>query len=385
MCLQRRWRGFEAHTNYHHRSVTVWAACVGLIPYTSAPDSDGFRFTFGFNLSNVFPLKATLLGAVLIVNLPQLVVSILYLLINSLFTCMCESSPWIQHRRASILTILVLSREYADFSTKPKPLRVSDPLGTQRSTYWLQLPKRFAIPILGSMAVLHWLISESIYVVYLTHQPILPGQSAFTGIGISPGATVLACVLGGLIVLSLGAMGIFKLPSTFPVASSCSAAISAACHAPASRDIDVVYRQLQCGALHGTSEKGQQALGFSSTDRVGPLITGNSYGGQSIQPSNAVQTTIEYQGCDTDTDFDMQRRPDSLARQGLNTSLGHVQQHKAVDKFVLLWERTGIWKHVALRVWLLISTIIIIKKWTIYNRFYLPLIPVSHRMNVHLA
>lgn len=64
------------------------------------------------------------LGNVVIVNLPQLLRSSLYLMYNGLFTCM-----------------LLLS-EYNKFTIHRKSLRVSTPRSQQRSTYCLQLPWR---------------------------------------------------------------------------------------------------------------------------------------------------------------------------------------------------------------------------------------------------
>lgn len=61
-------------------------------------------------------------ASVLLANLPQLILSLLYMSYNGLYTCM--------H----------LAHEYSQFAKHRKPLRVTTPRGKQRTTYWLQLP-----------------------------------------------------------------------------------------------------------------------------------------------------------------------------------------------------------------------------------------------------
>lgn len=60
---------------------------------------------------------------ILLANLPQTIISFLYLTYNDLFTCMLVAKEWNQ------------------FAHKRKTLRVSYPVvEEQRSTFWLQLP-----------------------------------------------------------------------------------------------------------------------------------------------------------------------------------------------------------------------------------------------------
>lgn len=44
-----------------------------------------------------------------------------------------------------------------------KTLRVTSPVGMQRSTYFVQMPMRYGVPMIASMALLHYLISQSIF------------------------------------------------------------------------------------------------------------------------------------------------------------------------------------------------------------------------------
>src|SRR5699024_2205998 len=93
-----------------------------------------------------FPSK-NVLGLMLLVNTPQLVFSTLYLLCNSLFSCMLSAA------------------EYNDFATQRKPLRVSWPKGLQRSTYYLSLPYRYSVPLITVSIIMHWLLSRCIFLV----------------------------------------------------------------------------------------------------------------------------------------------------------------------------------------------------------------------------
>lgn len=90
---------------------------------------------------------ASTLGDAMFVNLPQFLVSCAYLLYNSMFTDM------------------QLAVEYTRFAQHAKALRISDPKGAQRSTYWLQLPFKYSLPLMAVMSLLHWLISEALYMV----------------------------------------------------------------------------------------------------------------------------------------------------------------------------------------------------------------------------
>ncbi|KAF2827056.1 hypothetical protein CC86DRAFT_264039, partial [Ophiobolus disseminans] len=90
--------------------------------------------------------KGSIIPFVLIVNSPQFIISILYLLYNGLFTGM------------------LAGREWAQYAVKRAPLRVVTlPKPTQRSTHFLQLPYVWSIPLLIACALLHWLVSQSLF------------------------------------------------------------------------------------------------------------------------------------------------------------------------------------------------------------------------------
>lgn len=120
----------------------------------------------------------------------------------------------------------------------------------QRGTYLLQLPYGYSIPLLIGSGLLHWLVSQSIF---LTRVRVLDAAGSFRIVsiddplsdgratrvlkeictcGYSPIAIVFVIALGSIVML-LGIIdGLRQLKVGIPVAGSCSAAISAACHPP---------------------------------------------------------------------------------------------------------------------------------------------------------
>ena len=123
-------------------------------------------FTLGFGAVDTRTLISagvpqSLVGVVLLANLPQTIVSFLYLTYNGLLTSMLLSSEWSRESGSS------LTHSHADmdlgYFLRPKSLRTTTPRGSQRSKYYLHLPYTYSIPLLVASALLHWLISESIF------------------------------------------------------------------------------------------------------------------------------------------------------------------------------------------------------------------------------
>lgn len=86
---------------------------------------------------------------------------------------------------------------------------------------------------MASSATLHWLISQSIFLVGVdaydpdwTHNASLDVMTC----GYTPVAIVSAISVGGAMLLSIMALALRRLDSAMVVAGSCSLAIAAACH-----------------------------------------------------------------------------------------------------------------------------------------------------------
>ncbi|KIY01525.1 uncharacterized protein Z520_03077 [Fonsecaea multimorphosa CBS 102226] len=179
--------------------------------------------------------KTALMAAVVLANIPQLILSLLYFTYNGLFTCMLLASEW------------------NSYSVRRKGLRISSSQckGAQRSGYRLQLPYRFSIPLAMASLLLHWLASQSIFVVNVsmfdyTGSPIvsLPGTVGhLVTCGYSPVAIIFTIILGVLLIGVLLGFGFgARFYTAMPIAGSCSLAIAAACHSttgvPAEEAVD---------------------------------------------------------------------------------------------------------------------------------------------------
>lgn len=207
-----------------------------------------------------------LLLTVLISNSPQLVLSFLYLTYNSLFTCMLLAAEW---------------RGYAH---ERKALRVSSASGKQRSTYWLQLPYRYSIPLLVASGTLHWLVSQSIFlarVTVLDSSGVEDPAESLSTCGYSNIAIFFVIALGVPVVLIGIAHGFRRYDGGMPLAGSCSTAINAACHPPKD-DVHASGKKVMWGVVDGCiPSDGGIAIGhcsFSSFEVSAP-VEGQIYAG----------------------------------------------------------------------------------------------------------
>ena len=219
--------------------------------------------------------SSALLQNVLVANTPQLLLSVVYLTLNN------------------VLTRLQLAVEWASYSVVRKGLRVShDREGAQRATHFLQLPYRLGIPLMAISATLHWLVSQSIFLVSIETYDVngLPknGRSGLnvsneehiTTCGYSPLAMICVLVVGGLVLLLTWVQGVKVLPQGgMPLAGSNSVGITAACHAP--RESDDAQQPLMWGVVstglqNDPSEESIGHCSLSSSD-VGALVEGQLY------------------------------------------------------------------------------------------------------------
>lgn len=214
---------------------------------------------------------ASVITTSLLVNLPQVMLSSLYFSYNALYTSMVSTYDWSQ------------------FGTHRRSLRVTKPRGSQRSTYWLSLPWRFSIPLLCASILMHWLLSQSIFLVVVRitakdNQPLRGPDTFFpsaspdgyvTSIGFSPLPIILSFVAAGLMLIVLVCVGTLKLKPGMSVAGNNSLAISAACHRPA-EDVDAAIKPLMWGAVKHEDDTGPGHCCFT-TFKVETPRDGQSY------------------------------------------------------------------------------------------------------------
>ncbi|KAF5005905.1 hypothetical protein FDECE_7663 [Fusarium decemcellulare] len=176
------------------------------------------------------------ISMVLISNLPQLILSLLYTALNGMWTTMLVGAEW------------------NSYGLKHKGLRTTYPVGKQRKTYWLSLPLRYGVPLILGSATLHWLISQSIFFVRLQGwEDGKPSEisGSTTTCGYSPIAIMFSIILGTLMLLAtIGGSMRTQMPAV-PPGGTCSAVVSAACHAP-DGDEDASSELVRWGVVPGT-------------------------------------------------------------------------------------------------------------------------------------
>ena len=100
-----------------------------------------------------------------------------------------------------------------------------------------------------------------------------PGDDKISSYGYSPGAIILTLVAGGVIALGALMLAARRYPPGMPLAATCSAAISAACHPPP-EDVDAAVLPVQWGVVSTKDGIGHCSL---SSKLVGPLVPGRTY------------------------------------------------------------------------------------------------------------
>ncbi|KAF2475426.1 uncharacterized protein BDR25DRAFT_279479 [Lindgomyces ingoldianus] len=213
-------------------------------------------------------------GNILMANLAQPILSFLYFSYNGLFTCM------------------LLGLEWSQYAHQRKGLRVSrTPSGAQRSTYFLQLPYRFALPLMVLSGILHWLVSQSIFLVAIDiydsegrPDTLFSDSDGWKTCGYSPIAIISVLIFGIFMVAAGVGFGYWKFKPGIPLAGSCSAAISAACHSGEWDGVEgarAVCEIVQWGVV-GKGGDGVGHCAFSSKEVERPEI-GAVYAGRGIR------------------------------------------------------------------------------------------------------
>ncbi|KAK0636142.1 hypothetical protein B0T17DRAFT_651002 [Bombardia bombarda] len=181
---------------------------------------------------------------------------------------------------------MVAAREWSASTTQRKPLRVSEsPRGLQRESYFLHLPYRLGVPLVVFSILIHWLMSQSIFVVAVEKVQASEKTNGWVIItcGYSPIAIVFVLALCCVLVLALAVSARRRLLSAMPVAGSCSLVIAAACHdTEGLPQPDSVLLPLQWGVIpsnQNTRPDDGNSMGYCgfSAEKVGQLDPGMVY------------------------------------------------------------------------------------------------------------
>lgn len=215
--------------------------------------SYGFGQVTSNTLINIHRTNSDLTYFVLLANLPQALLSISYLLYNGLFTCM------------------LMEQEFQAYARRPRRLRVSLPVEGQRSTYYLQLPFRYAIPLILVSGLMHWLISQSLFIAHIlsySSEGIRNLKNDVITCGYSPIAIICSIVLGALMVIGITIITFRKYGPGMPLARNRSSTIQAACFR-LPEDTKAAMSSVMWGIVK--EENGFSQYGFSSNDLRQPV------------------------------------------------------------------------------------------------------------------
>ncbi|KAH0296743.1 hypothetical protein KCU71_g13779, partial [Aureobasidium melanogenum] len=245
--LTRTMEVYENNNSQTYSLLRMWQDGVGTVStdYVVGPNSD-----------------RSLTENVLLANTPQLAISFIYVFYNN------------------CLTRMMLGQEYSGYVKHRKALRVSRPEGEQRSTYRLQLPYRYSIPLMTTMVGLHWLVARSIFLVEIEVSDYDGNALAkrISTCGFSSMAIVLSLFVSGIIILALLASGTRKLEPGIPLASSCSLAITAACHTgPGDEDARLMPLKYGVVIAEKSDSNNEYEHACFSSKEVMPLVEGHLY------------------------------------------------------------------------------------------------------------
>ncbi|KAE9374919.1 hypothetical protein N431DRAFT_482041 [Stipitochalara longipes BDJ] len=228
-----------------------------------------------------------LLEKLLVANGYQLLVSFLYIFYNNILTRQLVADEWTR-----------FLRPYGK-----KPLRVSSPVGMQRSSYTLSLPMTYSVPLMISFMLLHYLISQSVFLVMA--DAFGPGPEIYrlpnydkSDVGFSALGIIFSASLAVLLVTALLINAVMRrykdVPTGFPAMGTSSLAISAACQPPKD-DNEAHLFELRLGIVKDEEYNNPQVIGrltFSTSIYIQEPEVGVVYRQPAMSPQEPSKTMI---------------------------------------------------------------------------------------------
>lgn len=218
--------------------------------------------------------NAAIIGNVLIANLAQPILSIIYFVYNGILTCMLAGLEWSQ------------------YAWQKKGLRVSViPQGSQRSSYFLQLPYRYGIAVVVVSGLLHWLVSQSLFLVAVVRSKPLGSETSLETLcdgscerirltcGWSPMAVLFVILLGCLMIISVLILSQRRYKRGIPLVVNKSTAIAACCQlAEGDGSESLSHQPVMWGVVRLPQDDIAGHCSFSYNDVESP-IEGQMYSG----------------------------------------------------------------------------------------------------------
>lgn len=121
-------------------------------------------------------------------------------------------------------------KEWNNFALKKRSLRVTDPVGIQRETYFLSLPYRYAIPLMTCSLFLHWLVSQSLFLIrvkVIDFEHVEPSGKIVSKddirsvCGYTVISVVLAIILALIMLVTAIVFGLRRYTGQIPLAAAC--------------------------------------------------------------------------------------------------------------------------------------------------------------------
>jgi hypothetical protein len=222
--------------------------------------------SYGFNTSwgttsktklestrSAFNARGAILNAWL-ANLPQVMLSLFYFSIHRICTSICFATEW------------------NNYAIKRRGLRVKSPEGGQRPTHFLQLPLRYAILLTIWSGILHWLLSQSLFLVRLEARTrngeIYPSSLCVCGYSAMsyPTFTLLLLILITIVIVIL----VRKVNVQITPARHCSLVISVTCH-PVPDDVDSHPRPINWDVVKESTDSEPGHCTITSNDVLSPV------------------------------------------------------------------------------------------------------------------
>ena len=243
----------------------------GLNTYSNsdgAPPTDiASLWRLGFGTANVnlmlqlpdMSSSGNVVAHVLLVNTPQLILSLVYFSYNTVWTNM------------------LVAHEWAQFGRSRRSLRVSVPAGEQRMQFTLSIPWKFAIPLQSSSVLLHWLLSQSFFLARINVYPARPFVGTPPAVINTVGYSLISLVFliiswASLFFALIGFGWTRKLKSPMPIVGGNSFAISAACHVPKTESCTAL-QPLTWGVVDAMEgEDGVKHCCFTAGDSCSPAM-----------------------------------------------------------------------------------------------------------------
>lgn len=208
---------------------------------------------------------------VTIANTPQFITSLTYVYYNIILTKMVAEREW--HRIGRV-----------EKGSSSSYLRVSNPRGSQRSSYFLSLPYRYAIPLLIITTAEKWLASLGLFYLSLdlwdaegnrmVADDSLVSDGSLSTLGYSSPAIFWLIILTAISWLGIVLLAIIRsYPVGKPLMGNCSGVIAAACHLSTADNVkqqdsgeDVAAGEISWGVIKQVNQDGEaeQWLGFMS-------------------------------------------------------------------------------------------------------------------------